>query len=404
MSFAATVSRPSPRPTRTQALWGVVCVVLLLHGLLVWGPVNLLRLHRTLKPLGQPSGTIQVVSLAHESAPAAAAPSPVELGPDATQPPSPQVAAPTPTQAPTAPQPTARGRPTGYSGEGESVPVDTDERPYTMPPPPPPPTEPALPPPADAPQIQPAPPARVPGLAPGIRTVRPRTPTPEPMDPPPQYRVELPAATTLHYQIHRKGLTADARLIWNVQSEGFVLSMQGGVVGYTPRDWVSVGELDPAGLAPQRMIERMQGRAVAAVNFQRDKNLISFSGPSSTAPLYPGAQDRVSWIMQLAGVAQAHQPALKLNDTLFFQVAGPRGHVELWRFQVVERGLVLLDDGRKLLGLALVREAQRPYDTHIRVWLAIEHQHLPVRLVWESVPSGETERWELSGPLEASGL
>jgi hypothetical protein len=58
---------------------------------------------------------------------------------------------------------------------------------------------------------------------------------------------------------------------------------------------------------PDRMVERRQGRDLAAVNFQRDKGLVSFSGPSTTLPLPAGAQDRASWLLQLPMLAAAVQ-------------------------------------------------------------------------------------------------
>jgi hypothetical protein len=58
---------------------------------------------------------------------------------------------------------------------------------------------------------------------------------------------------------------------------------------------------------PDRMVEQRQGRDLAAVNFQRDKGLVSFSGPSTTLPLPAGAQDRASWLLQLPMLAAAVQ-------------------------------------------------------------------------------------------------
>jgi hypothetical protein len=49
--------------------------------------------------------------------------------------------------------------------------------------------------------------------------------------------------------------------------------------------------------------------------------------------------------------------------------------------------------------LHLLREAQRPYDTRVEVWLDPAQQHLPVRAVLSTVPGGQPLEFRL---LEAS--
>ena len=74
------------------------------------------------------------------------------------------------------------------------------------------------------------------------------------------------------------------------------------------------------------------GREQRAVNFQHEAGRITFSGPQLQLPLLPGAQDRLSWMLQLPAVLEA-EPALRVpgSEVLIF-VAGTRGDGQVWTF------------------------------------------------------------------------
>ena len=87
-------------------------------------------------------------------------------------------------------------------------------------------------------------------------------------------------------------------------------------------------------MAPVRLVDRRRARELRAANFQRDVQRITFSGPQLDYPLSPGAQDRLSWMIQLPAIQPA-DPALSTTDarvTLF--VVGTRGDAEVWHFEV----------------------------------------------------------------------
>jgi len=156
----------------------------------------------------------------------------------------------------------------------------------------------------------------------------------------------------------------------------------------------------PAGLMPDRMVEQRQGRDLAAVNFQRDKGLVSFSGPSTTLPLPPGAQDRASWLLQLpmlAAAVQAHWAAG--HSTLSLPVFTTRGEDQLWRFTVVAEETLPGPQGAPVRTWRLVREPVGPYDSRVEVWLARDHGLVPWRLRFTTPPANEPLELQLSDGL-----
>jgi hypothetical protein len=73
--------------------------------------------------------------------------------------------------------------------------------------------------------------------------------------------------------------------------------------------------------------------------------------------------------------------------TLF--VVGTRGDAEPWRFEVLGNEPLRLPAGEVPQALRLKREPTRPYDTRVEVWLDPARQHLPVRVVFTTLPGGQ---------------
>lgn len=208
----------------------------------------------------------------------------------------------------------------------------------------------------------------------------------------PQVNTPLVPAARWIYQARRGAATGSAWLTWQPAPPGsgdarYELHLAVQLDDRLWWDWSSRGEVTATGLAPLRMVERQRGREVQAVNFQRDKGLISYAGPSHTDPLLPGVQDRLSWVLQLVALAQA-QGGLVPGQVLRLPVAGPRGDAQEWRFSVLPVEWRQMN-GRSLPLTPLVREPSRPYDHRVQVWLARQHEHLPVGLTWAVVPGGE---------------
>jgi hypothetical protein len=219
----------------------------------------------------------------------------------------------------------------------------------------------------------------------------------------PVYATRPPPTTTLRYTLQRGAQQGHAELQWQVDDGRYSLSLRSEVnspvgtpgKGSTGPGSASVGRLDANGLAPDRHTESRRGRELRAVNFQRDTARVTFSGTRGELPLQAGAQDRLSWLLQLAAIAEANPALRAAGQALRVEVIGTRGDAEIWVFTVLGREDLSLPVGAAPDTLHLRREAQRPYDTHADVWLDPTRQHLPVRVQLRLRATGEGSEWQL---------
>ena len=234
---------------------------------------------------------------------------------------------------------------------------------------PPPPA--AAPPTAAGPPSAPAPAATVPGT---------QVPT---------YATQPAPAATMVFEMRRGARRGSAELRWRPGAGRYELELEATGFGPQAPGSTSVGGFDAAGLAPERHVDRRRGRDQRAVNFQREGGFISFSGPQLTHSLQPGAQDRLSWMLQLPAILQA-DPALATEGAqLSLWVAGARGESDVWTFTVQGSEPLDLPGGRVEAALRLLRRPLRPFDTQVEVWLDPARQHLPVQVLLALQPGGE---------------
>lgn len=206
----------------------------------------------------------------------------------------------------------------------------------------------------------------------------------------PTYPTRVPPPATLRYELRRGVLTGQGDLTWRPTPEGYELQIEGHAFGLSLLNWGSQGGFDAAGLAPRRFVDRRRGRDVRAANFQRDKGVITWSGVTSETPLAAGAQDRLSWMLQLAAIAEADPARLAAGARVLMQVAGARGDADVWTFVVGPRGGVDVAGSRIEGALALRREPRKPFDTGVEVWLDPSRHHLPARLKLSTAGGGDS--------------
>ncbi len=219
----------------------------------------------------------------------------------------------------------------------------------------------------------------------------PQTPSaPEPGgDSVPVFATLLPLPFEARYAVQRGLASGRAELRWQRQNDRYELSLRTSAFGAQALSWASVGAVDEHGLAPERHTESRRNKELRAVNFQRDSGRISFSGPQLQYPLTAGAQDRLTWMLQLPAILQANPALAVAGAQVPLFVVGARGDAEVWAFQVLGVEAVDLPDGSSVNALHLKREPRRAYDTHTEVWLDPARQHLLVRALMRVRATGE---------------
>lgn len=211
--------------------------------------------------------------------------------------------------------------------------------------------------------------------------------------PPPVWTTRVPGDFALAYAVRRgEEAPRPATLRFESREGRYTLQLQLAAGGRGPEQ-ASQGRLEPGGLAPERYVDRRRARAAAAANFDPTGARITYSGAAAVQPLFPGTQDRLSWLVQLAAVLEADPARAPPGARLPLYVSGARGDAQLWTFEVrsptPQDGSG--DTGARLV--YLVREPQRPYDLRVEAWLDPAQQHLPARLRLTPVPAGAPLEW-----------
>ena len=215
----------------------------------------------------------------------------------------------------------------------------------------------------------------------------------------PVYATRPPPSATLHYALAQSGVASasagSAELQWRRDAPGYTLRLATAVDGRPPREWESRGSFDAAGVAPARLVERERGRDRRGLQFDRTAGSAHLSGAPGTPALAPGAQDRWSWIAQLAAIAEAQAARGPPPDHWDVQVAGLRGDVERWTFRILPpgdpppelRGNDLSAPGNRAPALLhVLRATEQPYDLRVEAWLAPSLHHLPAALRLSTPP------------------
>ena len=213
----------------------------------------------------------------------------------------------------------------------------------------------------------------------------------------PLYATQPPTAMTLHYALQRGRLKGEGDLIWAPDGARYALTLDGRIAGLRLLQQSSVGQINTHGLAPQQYSDqRLRGPAQVAV-FHQDKGLISYSGGASEVPWVCGAQDRLSWMVQLPAVVRAGGLPPAVGESVELYVSGARGDADRWTFRFVATEDVVTEGGI-ISALRWVREPRRPQDTAVEVWLDATLQYMPVRAILGSGAQGEALELVLRKP------
>jgi hypothetical protein len=193
---------------------------------------------------------------------------------------------------------------------------------------------------------------------------------------PPLYRTQLPPSVTLHYQVRRGSLRGTGQIRWAATGDRYRLVLEAHVGGLTLLMQTSEGDIGAHGLAPVRFLDQRARRSAQAANFRRDDGRVTFSGTGVEWPLVAGSQDRLSWMIQLAGVAAAEPERLVDGGRITMVVIGARGDAGVWAFHYAGRETIETVRGA-VHAVKLVRAGRSAYDASAEIWLDPERSYLP---------------------------
>jgi hypothetical protein len=143
----------------------------------------------------------------------------------------------------------------------------------------------------------------------------------------PVYPTRMPPAGRWRYRLQRGLLVGSAELDWAPQPDArYALQLQGWVAGLSMPDWLSQGQLDAAGIAPERYVA---------------------------------------------------------GTSVVLLVTSARGDADVWTFVV--QGIEMVADRP---ALKLVREPRRLCAMRAEVWLDPAEHHLPLRAVQSPTGGG----------------
>lgn len=189
----------------------------------------------------------------------------------------------------------------------------------------------------------------------------------------------IPATARLRYAVngesHSQSYQANATLLWRHDGASYEARLEINAL-LVARRQTSVGRITAQGLAPTRFADR--GRSEQAAHFERDKDRISFSNNAPSVALLPGAQDRLSVLLQLGAMIGAAPQRFGAGSTIAVQTASTR-EADTWLFSVSGPEVLALPGG-ETRALKLVRQPRHEHDQKVELWLAPAMDYLPVRL------------------------
>lgn len=189
-----------------------------------------------------------------------------------------------------------------------------------------------------------------------------------------------PKSTRLQYDIRgeSKGFpyNANAELLWIHDGKTYEARMEISHFLLGSKVQTSSGQLTPRGLEPARYSSKFRGEEAA--NFERNKNLITFSAKTPEAPLLSGAQDRVSIYLQMAALMAGAPGSFPAGAKLPFQTVGDRS-AESWVFTVGALEKLNLPGG-EVTAIRLWQDQVSNNDAKAEIWLAPAMDYLPVRI------------------------
>ena len=233
-----------------------------------------------------------------------------------------------------------------------------------------------------APPPEQPPPAPVEAATPTAEPVQ-ATPTPSPATteagvPPPAFTALSSGRHTYKVIVSKKGnpIQGEARLTWQQDGDKYALELSISAP-IELLNYKSSGALTPQGLMPLDFYDKTVFKSTVAAHFVYAQNKITFSTTPNETELIPGAQDRNSILMQIAGLLAADPVRYTPGTTFSIQIVNAR-EAEPWLFTVTQPETLNLETGSQI-AWRLTRNPRREFDRKIELWFVPAMNYLPVR-------------------------
>lgn len=212
------------------------------------------------------------------------------------------------------------------------------------------------------------------------------------------YPTKVTPSFAFRYAMKRGQIGGKGELRFTRDADHYQAQLRGTVGGLTILSWTSTGGFDSAGIAPERYVDQRLARSPKAANFQRDAGKITYSGSTREFPVAPGAQDRLSWMLQLPAILDADHAKAREGSRIAMAVTGASADAEDYVFRCVGTQTVQTSSG-PVQALKWVREPRREGDDNtVEVWLDPARAYLPVQARLSSSPSDTPLELLLEGP------
>jgi hypothetical protein len=201
---------------------------------------------------------------------------------------------------------------------------------------------------------------------------------------PPLYATQLPEAALLRFQLRRGPQQGQAQMLWQPAEGRYTIGFDAQAGGRSLIEQRSTGRSGPHGLVPELFRDKRRGRSAQQARFDAAAQRIAFSARAPDLPLLPGAQDRLGWIVQLAGIVAA---AAAPPDEVRLFVVGARGGAGPWTF--VARGAAeVASPLGPVQALHYERAPAVLRDQRVEAWLDPARGYWPVKLRFTPVLGG----------------
>ncbi|MFZ6749183.1 DUF3108 domain-containing protein [Undibacterium sp. Ren11W] len=216
-------------------------------------------------------------------------------------------------------------------------------------------------------------------------------PEPEPSSAAPAtYALALPESVELKMTLlrtepdsNRAPIYGVGAIVWSVDGDTYKLSIEAGLdmlfTSINLYRLTSEGGINSFGLAPELSTEARRTRAKTATHFHNEDKTVSFSSSSAKLAIQDGAQDKASFLMQLASIGKGDPSQFVAGREIAFQVAEEK-ELSVFVFTILEKEELSTKLG-KFSTWHLVR-APRPgaYSSQLEIWLAPSTGWYPIQI------------------------